>query len=220
MTHRELADGWLAALAASGLPLPHAEGSRPRSPLSFAAPLPIGVPAERELADLLLAERMPIGDVRELLVPTLPESVELTGLHDVWLGAAPLPASLAAADYRVRLASDVSAIDLTLAAAELLAAETLPRQRARGGSQVSYDLRPLVDAVKVQPPLPDAPDPRAAEANDPAPAEAVLLIRTLFDSARGMGRPEEVVAALADVLGRGIEMGGVVRERLLLVDEL
>ncbi len=43
-----------------------------------------------------------------------------------------------------------------------------------------------------------------------------LLVRTRFDAERGAGRPEEVVAALAETLGQPIEIGRTVRERLIL----
>ena len=85
-----------------------------------------------------------------------------------------------------------------------MAARSLPRQRAKGGTLVDYDLRPLLVDVKV------------IGSGPPVQIRA----RTRFDPVRGTGRPEEVVAALGDRLGRTLEVGSVVRERLLLVDEL
>jgi hypothetical protein len=43
----------------------------------------------------------------------------------------------------------------------------------------------------------------------------VVRVRTRFDPALGTGRPEEVVAALGDVLGHPLEVRSTVRERLL-----
>jgi len=51
-------------------------------------------------------------------------------------------------------------------------------------------------------------------------APLVVRIRTRFDPALGTGRPEEVVAALGDVLGRPLEIRSTVRERLLTHDDL
>jgi radical SAM-linked protein len=199
-THRELVDDWLERLARSGLPLPLAEGARQRSPLTFAAPLPLGMAAERELADLALAQRLPIGQVRDALTGTLPDGIDLVDLYDVWLGAAPLAASIAAADYRVELGSGDDRRELERAVTTMLAAREIPRRRSRGSTQVDYDLRPLVDRIEV--------------------AESALRIRTLFDPTRGAGRPEEVVGALGDLLGQVLEVRGIVRERLILADEL
>jgi hypothetical protein len=166
--------------------------------------------AEREVADLLLSERLPIHEVRDRLAATLPESIELVNLHDVWLGLAPLAASLAAADYRVRLTGDLSASDLQRAAREVLQAESVPRQRMRGTTQVSYDLRPLVGAIAI---APAGHRLSGSEGMD-------VQIRTLFDPARGAGRPEEVVAELALRSNRSITIEEILRERVLLADEL
>lgn len=199
LAHRELVDGWLERLAGCGLPLPQGEGTRPRSPLTFAAPLPLGMPVERDLADLVLAERLPITTVRPSLTGTLPEAFELRDLHDVWLGAPPIAASLAGADYLVGLAGDVDWSVLAGAARSLLAASELPRHRPRGTTMVAYDLRPLLGDIEV--------------------AEQGLRIRTLFDPARGAGRPEEVVAALGALAGRVLEITTITRERVTLADE-
>ncbi len=203
-SHRELAEAWIAALEAVGLPLPRPAG-RPKPPLSFAAPLPNGVAARRELADLWVAQRLPVADVRRAVVGSLPAELVLVDLHDVWLGAPALAAALVAAEYRVDLAdiAGTARDDLVSAAARLLAAPALERTRARAGGSVRYDLRPLVDDVSVQPESP------------------ALRIRTRFHPERGAGRPEEVLAALAE-LGAGdavARAGAVVRERLVLDGE-
>ena len=157
------------------------------------------MPAECELADLVLAQRLPISQVRDAVIGTLPGGIDLLDLHDVWLGAAPLAASLSAADYRVELSGEIDHGQLAEAAATLLEARELPRRRRRGTGQVDYDLRPLLARIDV--------------------LDAGLRIRTLFDPARGAGRPEEVVAALGETVGRDMEVRGIVRERLILVDE-
>lgn len=201
-THRELADAWCAGLAAR-LPLPRSEAARQRPPLTFAAPLPVGVAAECELADLYLAERLPAWHVREAVCDSAPAGVVVTTLYDVWLGAPALAASVAAADYRIALANDPAcdASHLRAAAARLLSAATLERRRPKGNDSVAYDLRPLLAAIDVQ---------------DGAPL--LLLVRTLFHPERGAGRPEEVLAALADALERPLAAAAIVRERILLAD--
>jgi hypothetical protein len=69
---------------------------------------------------------------------------------------------------------------------------------------VAYDLRPLLV------------DRAVAEAGPPT----VIVARTRFHPELGTGRPEEVVAALGDALGAPIDVASVVRERLVLADEL
>jgi radical SAM-linked protein len=205
-THRELAESWIAGLAAA-LPLPRSEGTRPRPPLTFAAPLPVGMAGERELADLYVAERLPSWLVRERVCAAAPPGISVASIHDVWLGAAPLAAIVAAADYRVTLADRVDGgptpAAVRDAAARLLAMPTFERRRQRGTDFVTYDLRPLVAAIDVREEIPP-----------------VLCVRTLFHPERGAGRPEEVVAAIGELLGAPLEAAETVRERVLVADDL
>jgi radical SAM-linked protein len=219
LTHREIVDPWLERLACR-LPLPRPEG-RPRPALSFAAPLPLGMPVERDLADLVLADRLPIHFVRERVATSLPEGIEVVDLHDVWLGAPPLAASLAAADYRLIVTPNADsrgssgatadrrdALQATLerAADDLLRARTLPRERTRGSSRVSYDLRPLVSAIRVDRGAPDGP--------------LIIRVRTRFHPERGAGRPQEVLAALGERISRRLDAAEIVRERVILADDI
>jgi radical SAM-linked protein len=205
-THRELAEAWSAALAAT-LPLPRSEGSRQRPPLTFAAPLPVGMAAERELADLYLSERLPTWRVREAVCDAAPRGIVVAAVHDEWLGAPALAGCVAAADYRIRLADDpvrdIAAI--RAAAFRLLSADTLERRRPRGDGWVSYDLRPLLATVDI-----DVRDT----------ARPTLRIRTRFHPERGAGRPEEVLAALGEAAAADLRAAEIVRERILLAEDL
>lgn len=203
-SHREIAEAWTAALAATALPLPRPSG-RPRPPLSFAAPLPNGVVAHHELADLWLSERLRLADVRAAVLEALPAELELRDLFDVWLGAPALAASLVAAEYCVELPGlpEDGTDRLRDAARRLLASPALERERARGSGTVRYDLRPLVADISVQ--------------GDPPS----LRIRTTFHPERGAGRPEEVLAALAELEPDSAppNVGLITRERLVLAGE-
>lgn len=197
----------------SGLPVLVSDGPRSRPRLSFGAPLPVGVAAEADLIDLVLTERVPTWRVREALEPRLPEGWTLVDLYDVWLAGPALPGLVVAADYRILVeAADAAgeedaaiepadvAARVDAAARRLVEARTLPRRRVKGGGTVEYDLRPLlvdVCLVDVGPPI-------------------AIGVRTRFDPERGAGRPDEVVAALADAAGIELAPRSVVRERLVL----
>jgi len=208
LPQREQQAAWEEALAACGLPLAGLDLPVPRPRIVMGAPLTVGMPAEGELVDLLLVERLPVDVVRGRLAAALPVGHELVDLHDVWLGEPSLAGRVVAADYRVELAAADRGPDpgrLALASETLLAAPTLPRTRDKGGRAVSYDLRPLVAAIDV---LAEVPD-RATG----------LRIRTRFDPERGVGRPEEVLMALSERLAEPIEARSIVRERLILVGD-
>jgi hypothetical protein len=198
---RELIDVWETALAASTLPLFRPVG-RVRGRIAFGAPIPASLEVEGELADILLTEFVPTWKVREGLTDHLPEGWRLVDLFDVWLGSPPLAGQVAAADYRIGI-TGADGPALAAAAARLLAARELARERQKGGSPVRYDLRPLLADVRV--------------VDDGVPV--VLRVRTRFDPVLGTGRPEEVVAALGDAVGTPLAASSLVRERLILAEE-
>jgi len=198
---REAVDAWETVLDASGLPIFRAPGrARPR--IAFGAPIPSRLELEHELADIVLIEFVPIWRVRAGLADHLPAGWRLVDVHDVWLGSPALAGQVVAADYRIEVAG-ADATALTAAATRLLDATELPRERLKGGSTVRYDLRPLladVSVVGAGPPI-------------------VLRARTRFDPVLGTGRPEEVVAALGDVVGSPLVVASLVRERVITGDE-
>jgi radical SAM-linked protein len=203
VTQRDVVEAWTAAFESAGLPVAHTEGERPRPRISFGAPLPVGMAAEGELIDVVLVERWPAWRVREAVEPRLPSGWRLVELSDVWLAGPPLAGRVAAADYRIELAGRPDVGSLTRAAEEILASDRFPRERLKGTGTVTYDLRPLVMDIGVRPGLP-----------------IVVTTRTRFHPELGTGRPEEVLAALADRLGTDLETAAIIRERLLLVDDL
>jgi hypothetical protein len=202
LTGRDLVEAWDVTLDASGLPLVRPVG-RVRARIALGAPVPASMALEREVADILLTEMVAAWDVREALAGRLPDGWRLIDLHDVWLGAPALAGQVAAADYRIDL-DEVDADVVTRAAQSLMEADRLPRERLKGGTAVSYDLRPLVVDVVV------------ADQGPPL----VIQARTLFHPALGTGRPEEIVGALGELAGRPFDVRSIVRERLILVDEL
>lgn len=214
-SQRDLAASWEAAIVASGLPLAWSEGATPRPRISFGAPLPVGMAANGELVDLVLTERLPVWQVREALTAATPPGWRLVDLGDVWLGGPPLAGRVVAADHRIELAAPGPAVpgrppegpsaDLVAAACRsLLSARRIPRERTKGSGVVTYDLRPLVADVRVE---------------DPGPP-VVLALRTRLHPELGTGRPEEVVAELASTVGAPLEVASIVRERLILAEDL
>jgi len=203
---RALQATWEAGLAASALPVlgrAGPGGSRPR--ISFAAGLPAGMAAERDVADLVLTERWPVNAVRRALDVVLPDGHELVDLYDVWLGEPALAAQAVGADYLVTLPDDSpDPQSLRAGASRLLAAGRLDRTRAKGDKQARYDLRPLLVSLEVE---------------DDGPPVAVR-IGVRFDPALGNGRPEEVIAALGEACGASeLAATATVRLRLHLASE-
>ena len=197
-----MAEAWEAAVVASRLPVAFTDAIRPRARVSFGAPLPLGIAAEAELIDLVLVERLPAWRVREALISWLPDGWSLVDLYDVWLAGPPLAGRVVAADYRIVLEADARGENVEEAATVLLGSATLPRDRPRGAEAVRYDLRPLIADLRV----------------DPGPP-VMIRTRTRFHPELGTGRPDEVLAALGDVVGLPLRAEAIVRERLILADK-
>jgi radical SAM-linked protein len=207
MSHLDAVHAWERALRRGGIPVTMTEGFNPRPRLVFAAPLSLGMLAEHELADLVVAERLTLPELRPRLVACLPRGYEVTELFDVWVGEPALAPQIAAADYRLTLLG-VGADELRGAAERLLAAESLPRTRSKESRTIRYDLRPLVRQLEVR--WPGGNRDGGAAGGDGGNGGAVsgegrdgpvLWMRLRHSQEGGTGRAEEVVAALADVLG-------------------
>jgi radical SAM-linked protein len=205
LSHLDAVRLWERAFRRGEIPVATSEGFSPRPKLVFAAPLQLGMLAEHELADLFLAERLTAPDLRDRLAAGMPRGYRVVDLHDVWIGDPALAPQLAAADYRMTLLN-VERARLESAAACLMAAERLPRERRKEARAIPYDLRPLLLDLRPGPADPAALPPDA----DPGNA-AGLWMRLRHSQDRGSGRAEEVVAALADEMGlaMGIAAGEV-----------
>jgi hypothetical protein len=137
----------------------------------------------------------------------------LVSLDDVWLGAPALAGRTAAADYLVTLPRSAGRDVVAAAAGRLMAADRVPRVRPKGGGQKTYDLRPLILSIGV---AESSDDGRNAVTDRPI----AVRIRGRIHPELGSGRPDEILAALADEVGRPLEPIETVRERLVLSDDL
>jgi hypothetical protein len=130
-------------------------------------------------------------------------------VYDVWLGEAPLPGRVSASVYRAGLQPAVDVAAVRTAAETLLAAVALPRERRKGEVSIAYDLRPFVEEIEVAEAVGDP-------GGTPGIAGPVLRMTLRHDPEKGVGRPEELLAALEEGVGFPLEVRLLVRERLVL----
>jgi radical SAM-linked protein len=219
---------WEEALGASGLPLSMSEGATPRPRISFAAPAPLGMLAEGELIDVMLSQRRRIDEVRAAVTAAAPAGYRCVDLHDVWTGAPSLPSLVVAGDYRATMEAEdgrtVEASAVEAAATALLAAPRIEVHRSKGAGEVAVDIRPHIRALRVLAQGGAAPAhggrSTSGGASMPGGGGSIeLWMRLRLGGEGGVGRPEEVIGALGERLGRRLVVGRLTRVRIVLADE-
>jgi radical SAM-linked protein len=177
--HLDVARRWEDAFRRAGIALSYSQGNRPTPRITIAAGLPSGVTSEGELLDVVLAELTDPARLDERLQPFLPAGLTALDAHEVGLGLPSLPTLVRWADYEVDLpADDVPALRSQVQA--FLAKESFPWVDLRGQKSREYDLRALVQDVRVE----------------PLCEGAARLSMRLRSDAIGVGRPDQVVKAL------------------------
>ncbi len=181
ISHLDLARTWERVFRRAGLPLAYSQGFNPRPRFQIAAALPVGVTGSAELLDLWLTEPLPPAAVLARLRSQLPPGLTIHAVERVDRKAPSLQSRMRAAEYRAVVHSDEPPDAIRRRVRALLDAPTLPRQRQHKGKLKTYDLRPLIQAIAVE----------------PEAAGAVRLIMRLQASPQGAGRPDQVL----DLLG-------------------
>ncbi len=181
ISHLDLARTWERVFRRAGLPMAYSQGFNPRPRFQIAAALPVGVTGRVELMDLWLLELLSPEEMLERLRLALARGLDVVDAMEVDLRAPSLQSQLRAASYRVAISSPETVEAIRTRVQALMELPAIPRQRHHKGKWQTYDLRPLIQNVAVEP---------------GQEGEQVLLMRVQA-SPQGAGRPDEVL----DVLG-------------------
>jgi len=133
----------------ANLPLVYSQGFTPRPKITLASALPLGYTSEYELADFWLEVDIAVGDVRKVLGKSMPPGLRLIDLEVVDLQAAKLQNTITSATFLVSLLEPVPKLDQKVAA--MMAEEEIIREKIRKGKKRAYNLRELIEAVRVLP---------------------------------------------------------------------
>jgi len=199
LSQRELMRAWQDAAVAAGMPLAYSQTKRPTPQISIAAPLPLAVTSDCELADLFLTDRVEPPDALARLRNTLPQGLEATAAWEVGVSAPSLQSQLRWAEYEVEVpAGGLEPQRVQERIDRLLAAQTLPWEQQRETKVRRYDLRPLILDLRL-----------AGERDG-----CLVLCMRLRAEQEMTGRADQVVAAL------GLPPPRRVHRRRLEVDEV
>ena len=169
-SHLDLHRTWERTFRRARLPVTHSQGFNKRPKMNLAAALPLGFTSQCELAEVWLDQDQPLDQIEARLREAIPPGIEIQAVEEVDPQTPKIPNLVASSIYLATLLEAVP--DLETRLADLLAQEKIERER-RGKP---YDLRPLIDDLRI-----------------PEPEQIWMHL-----AARGgaTGRPEEVLLAL------------------------
>lgn len=180
ISHLDITRLWQRAFVRAGVPLAYSQGFNPHPQISLAAPLPVGVTGEAELMDIYCARNVAPPSFTQSVNRELPEGIRIVQTQQVNPTLPALQAVVASAEYRVIIATDKAKEEVEQMIAHLLSLSTLPWQHERDTGVRHYDLRTLIQDIR----LTDCRD-----------GKAVIEMKLNCDS-NGSGRPEQVSQAL------------------------
>ncbi|MBN2239433.1 MAG: DUF2344 domain-containing protein [Dehalococcoidales bacterium] len=196
ISHLDIMRLWERALKRAGIRLAYSEGFSPHPRISMAAPLAVGVTAESELLDLYIDGTATPHWFIAAVNSRMPEGISILDVQQVSPVLPSLQAQLRMAEYTVKLQREGGPEDIDSAITQVLSQEKLPWFHERDTGKREYDLRPLIDDIKLASCTEDS---------------CVLDMRLRCDNT-GSGRPEQVALAL----GFPAYPTSITRTRLLL----
>ncbi len=183
ISHLDTMRLWQRALIRADMPLAYSEGFNPRPRISLAAPLAVGVTSEAELMDITLIKSVSPHFFTAAVSQQLPPGIEILQVYPIALTMPSLQSQVRYAEYKVELETEKGQKDVESALTSLLSVKQLPWQHQRDTGPRSYDLRALIDDLRLI---------------DWRSGYCTIGMRLRCDS-NGSGRPEQVAAALGFV---------------------
>jgi len=180
ISHLDIIRLWQRALHRAEIPLAYSEGFNPHPRISLAVPLAIGVTSEAELMDIFCAKWVSPHWFSAAVSRQLPPGIEILQVYPINLSQPSLQSQVRYAEYKVEVETEKESRDIESGLSSLLSAEHLPWQHQRDTGIRSYDLRALIDNL------------RLIDYHRPYCTIGMML---RCDNS-GSGRPEQVTAAL------------------------
>ncbi len=185
--HLDLHRLWERAARRAELPLAYSQGFHPQPKMAIAAALPLGFSSRCEVIDLRLEHDIPLDGLSDRLQQTLPTGIRVSNVESVDEKLPALQTQVASAEYEVTLTEPADGLELKSKAAAVMETESILRER-RGKT---YDLRPLIESLEVEP-------------------DGKIHMR-LAAREGATGRPEEVL----DMLGIAFETTRIERTQII-----
>ena len=147
--HLDLARTMERVLNRAKIPVTYTQGFNRRPRMQMASALPLGFTSDCEMIDILLDERVEPETVKAQLMAKMAPGIVLHTVEEVPIAAPALQISTVTAVYTVTPLDPLDTTALQQAIDELLASESHMRTRARGKRRKPYDLRPLIEELRL-----------------------------------------------------------------------
>jgi len=180
LSHLDLMRLWERALRRAGLPLAYSEGFTPHPQIALAAPLLVGVTSDAELMDVSLSRWVSPQSFMAQIEKQLPLGITLLEAKPVGQNVPSLQSQVKFVEYTVEVETEKEHQEVESDLVSFLSKKELPWHHHRDTGDRYYDLRALVD------------DLRLTDCHD---SICVLEMRLRCDE-KGAGRPEQVTKAL------------------------
>jgi len=196
ISHLDITRLWERAFHRAQIQLAYSEGFNPHPKISLAAPLAVGITSEAELMDVFVVRTVSPHWFTDAVSRQLPSGIALLGVYQTGLTTPSLQSQVRFAEFRVEIEQGGGPGDVDAAINSLLSAESLPWHHQRDTGRRSYDLRALIEELRLV---------------DISGSVCTLEMKLRCDSG-GAGRPEQVAIALGFTRHPGL----IHRTRLIL----
>jgi radical SAM-linked protein len=180
ISHLDVMRLWIRALRRARIPLVYSEGFSPHPRISLAAPLSVGMTGESEFMDITVSKATSPHWFMNAVNRQLPHGIEILEVYPIALSVPSLQSQVRFAHFRVEVATGKSEEDIKADIRRLLSLEHLPWHHERDTGRRNYDLRALIDDIRVE---------------GCQNGTCILKMKLRCDEV-GSGRPEQVVFAL------------------------
>jgi radical SAM-linked protein len=147
----DVAKVWERVLRRAQLPILYTQGFNTRPRIALASALPLGITSQCELIDVALREPIPLTGLLDTIAAVSPSGLRLYDAFEIPVSHPALQTLVRSAEYHVTLLDPVDTDALARRIDETLEAETLIRQRWRKGKNTTWDMRPLINALRLEP---------------------------------------------------------------------
>lgn len=187
-SHLDLHRAWERTFRRAELSLAYSEGFSPRPKINIGAALPLGCTSQADLVDIELAQDVEAVKMLEALNTAAPPGLTIDEIATVQSGSPKLQKLIASSEYLIPVPGQDRKI-LQARIQAMLAAEKLPRKRRNK----KYDLRPLIEEMRLADPQEGTPQTATESGTTARPMELRLQMTAMSGAT---GRPDEVLLAL------------------------